>query len=48
MPKVIMSYSYVKTVWQATFFDRDRNRTPLPRKAFFNCEETMVDHQTCR
>jgi hypothetical protein len=40
--KVILSFAY-QNGWQCSFFDSDRKRTLLPRKAFFNSEETMAE-----
>ncbi len=42
MPRVILSFTY-RNDWHATFFDGDRRRAMLPRKAFFNSEETMTE-----
>jgi hypothetical protein len=42
MPKVFMSFLY-RSGWQVAFFDSDRRRTLLPRKAFFNSDEAMVE-----
>lgn len=40
--RVIMSFAY-QNGWRCAFFDSDRKRTPLPRKAFFNSEETLTE-----
>lgn len=42
MRKVLMSFHYDKG-WHVGFFDGDRKRTALRRKAFFNSEETMLE-----
>jgi hypothetical protein len=42
MPKVLMSFHY-KGGWQVVFFDSDRRRTLLPRKAFFNSDQALVE-----
>jgi hypothetical protein len=42
MPKVLMSFHY-KSGWEVVFFDSDRRRTLLPRKAFFNSDEALVE-----
>jgi hypothetical protein len=42
MPKVLMSFRY-QNGWHVIFFDGDRRRTLLPRKAFFNSDEAMVE-----
>lgn len=42
MPKVLMSFHY-KSGWQVIFFDLDRRRTLLPRNAFFNSDEALVE-----
>jgi hypothetical protein len=40
--KVLMSFTYRK-VWSVVFWNADRMRTPLPRKARFNSDEVMVE-----
>jgi hypothetical protein len=40
--KVLMSFDY-KKVWSVVFWDTDRMRTPLPRKARFNSDEVMME-----
>jgi hypothetical protein len=40
--KVILSFAY-QNGWQCSFFDADRKRTLLPRRAFLNSEETMTE-----
>jgi hypothetical protein len=42
MPKVLMSFHY-KSGWQVVFFDTDRRRSQLPRKAFFNSDEALLE-----
>jgi hypothetical protein len=42
MPKVLMSFRY-QSGWQAIFFDSDRRQTLLPRKAFFNSADALVE-----
>jgi hypothetical protein len=37
-----MSFTYRKG-WHVCFFEGDRNRRQLPRLAFFNCDEAMVE-----
>ena len=37
-----MSFTYRKG-WYVCFFDSDRNRRQLPRLAFFNSDEAMVE-----
>ena len=39
---VLMSFTYRKG-WHVCFFDSDRNRRQLPRLAFFNSDEAMVE-----
>ena len=38
-----MTFSYRET-WWVVFWDNDRMRTPLPRKARFTSDEAMVEH----
>jgi hypothetical protein len=40
--RVLMSFSY-RDVWWVVFWDNDRMRTPLPRKARFTTDEAMVE-----
>jgi hypothetical protein len=40
--RVILSFAY-RDGWHVSFFDSDRKRTLLPRKAFFNSEEAMTE-----
>ena len=40
--RVLMSFSY-RDVWWVVFWDNDRMRTPLPRKARFTTNEAMVE-----
>jgi len=40
--RVLMSFTYRKG-WHVCFFDSDRNRRQLPRLAFFNSDEAMVE-----
>lgn len=40
--RVLMSFTYRKG-WHVCFFDCDRNRRQLPRLAFFNSDEAMVE-----
>jgi hypothetical protein len=42
MPKVLMSFCY-RNGWRVAFFDADRRRTQLPRTAFFNSDEVMLE-----
>jgi hypothetical protein len=42
MPKVLMSFHY-QNGWHVIFFDGDRRRTQLQRKAFFNSDEAMME-----
>lgn len=37
-----MSFHY-KDGWHVIFFDGDRRRTALPRRAFFNSDEVMTE-----
>jgi len=37
-----MSFRY-KSGWQVVYFDSDRRRTQLPRRAFFNSDEALVE-----
>ena len=39
---VLMSFTYRKG-WHVCFFDSDRHRRQLPRLAFFNSDEAMVE-----
>jgi hypothetical protein len=40
--RVIVSFAY-QNGWHVSFFDGDRRCTLLPRTAFFNSEESMVE-----
>jgi hypothetical protein len=40
--RVLMSFGY-EEVWSVVFWDNDRRRTPLPRKARFTSDEAMVE-----
>jgi hypothetical protein len=40
--RVLMSFTFRKG-WHVCFFEGDRNRQQLPRLAFFNSDEVMVD-----
>jgi hypothetical protein len=40
--RVLMSFTYRKG-WHVCFFDSDRHRRQLPRLAFFNSDEAMVE-----
>jgi hypothetical protein len=40
--RVLMSFTYRKG-WYVCFFECDRNRRQLPRLAFFNSDEAMVE-----
>ena len=42
MHRVLMSFTYRKG-WHVCFFDSDRSRRQLPRLAFFNSDEAMVE-----
>ena len=42
MHKVLMSFTYRKG-WHICFFDCDRRRRQLPRLAFCNSDEAMVE-----
>jgi hypothetical protein len=42
MPKVLMSFHY-RDGWSVMFFETDRRRTKLPRSAFFNTDEAMLE-----
>ena len=42
MHKVLMSFTYRKG-WHICFFDCDRRRSQLPRLAFCNSDEAMVE-----
>jgi hypothetical protein len=44
--RVIMSFS-CRQVWMVIFFDADRMRTPLPRKARFTTDEAMLEFIYC-
>jgi len=39
--RILMSFSY-RDVWWVVFWENDRMRTPLPRKARFTTDEAMV------
>src|SRR6266581_721372 len=40
--KVLMSFRYWNA-WDVTFFDTDRMRTALPRRARFNSDEALIE-----
>jgi hypothetical protein len=40
--KVLMSFRYWNA-WDVIFFDTDRMRTALPRRARFNSDEALID-----
>src|SRR5271156_114294 len=40
--KVLMSFRYWNA-WDVIFFDTDRMRTALPRRARFNSDEAMIE-----
>jgi hypothetical protein len=40
--KVLMSFRYWNA-WDVIFFDTDRMRTALPRRARFNSDETLIE-----
>ena len=42
MPKVLMWFTFRKG-WHICFFDCDRRRSQLPRLAFCNSDEAMVE-----
>jgi hypothetical protein len=42
MHRVLMSFTYRKG-WHVCFFEGDRHRRQLPRLAFFNSDEAMVE-----
>ena len=42
MHKVLMSFTFRKG-WHICFFDSDRRRSQLPRLAFCNSDEAMVE-----
>ena len=41
--KVLMSFGEKNGCWFVVFWNKDRMRTPLSRKARFNADETMVE-----
>ena len=41
--KVLMSFGEKNGCWFAVFWNNDRMRTPLSRKARFNADETMIE-----
>jgi hypothetical protein len=42
MPKVLMSFTFRKG-WHICFFDCNRRRSQLPRPAFCNSDEAMIE-----
>jgi hypothetical protein len=42
MPKVLMSFTFRKG-WHICFFDCNRRRSQLPRLAFCNSDEAMIE-----
>ena len=42
MSRVLISFRFTDG-WHVMFFDADRKRSLLPRKAFFNSDEVMVE-----
>jgi hypothetical protein len=40
--KVLMSFGEKNACWFVVFWNKDRMRTPLSRKARFNADETMI------
>ena len=42
MPRVFMSFHF-KGGWHVVFFDGDRRRAQLPRRAFFNSDEALIE-----
>jgi hypothetical protein len=41
--KVLMSFDEKNGCWLVVFWDTDRRRTPLPRKARFTTNESMIE-----
>jgi hypothetical protein len=41
--KVLMSFGEKNGCWFVAFWDNDRMRTPLPRKAFFHSDEALIE-----
>jgi hypothetical protein len=41
--RVLMTFSYGKGFWSVVFWHADRMRTPLPRKARFTADETLLE-----
>jgi hypothetical protein len=41
--RVLMSFNYGQGFWWVVFWNNDRMRTPLPRKARFRTDEGMVE-----
>jgi hypothetical protein len=41
--RVLMTFSFGNGFWLVVFWDNDRMRTPLPRKARFATDEAMVE-----
>jgi hypothetical protein len=41
--KVLMSFDEKNGCWFVVFWNKDRMRTPLSRKARFNADETMIE-----
>jgi hypothetical protein len=41
--RVLMTFSFGRGSWFVVFWDNDRMRTPLPRKARFTTDEAMVE-----
>jgi hypothetical protein len=40
--RILMSFSY-RNAWWVVFWENDRMRMPLPRKARFSTDEAMVE-----
>jgi hypothetical protein len=38
-----MSFNYGEGAWWVVFWDNDRMRTPLPRKAHFTTDEALIE-----
>ena len=41
--RVMMSFNYGHGFWWVVFWNNDRMRTPLPRKAHFRTDEAMIE-----
>jgi hypothetical protein len=41
--RVLMTFSYGKGFWWVVFWQADRMRTPLPRKARFTTDEALIE-----